>query len=80
MHALSASQSGGSGLLYTGGISHLTAPPSNTQLNNMSSGMLQNDSTALSGAVGTALYVAPELLVPQTQNKFYYTQVLVEII
>ncbi len=32
------------------------------------------DSTSLSGAVGTALYVAPELLVPTTKNKFIYTQ------
>ena len=35
----------------------------------------QNDSISLSGAVGTALYVAPELLVPFTKNKFFYTQV-----
>jgi translation initiation factor 2-alpha kinase 4 len=34
----------------------------------------QLDSTSLSGAVGTALYVAPELLVPTTRNKFVYTQ------
>lgn len=33
------------------------------------------DSISLSGAVGTALYVAPELLVPFTKNKFFYTQV-----
>ena len=32
------------------------------------------DSTSLSGAVGTALYVAPELLAPTTKNKFIYTQ------
>lgn len=31
------------------------------------------DSISLSGAVGTALYVAPELLVPFTKNKFFYT-------
>ena len=35
----------------------------------------QLDSVSLSGAVGTALYVAPELLVPFTKNKFFYTQV-----
>ncbi len=44
----------------------------------MSSMTSQNptqDSISLSGAVGTALYVAPELLVPFTKNKFFYTQV-----
>lgn len=35
---------------------------------------LNNDSISMSGAVGTALYVAPELLVPCSKNKFYYTQ------
>jgi translation initiation factor 2-alpha kinase 4 len=32
------------------------------------------DSTSLSGAVGTALYVAPDLLTPACKNKFIYTQ------
>ena len=39
-----------------------------------------NDSaqaSQLSGAVGTALYVAPELMTPSTKNKFIYTQVSV---
>ena len=35
---------------------------------------LQLDSLSLSGAVGTALYVAPELLTPSSKNKFIYTQ------
>ena len=34
----------------------------------------QLDSTSMSGAVGTALYVAPELLVPMSKNKYIYTQ------
>jgi hypothetical protein len=33
------------------------------------------DSTSLSGNVGTALYVAPELLTPRGINKYLYTQV-----
>ncbi len=44
-----------------------TGDYSSHQLNN-------NDSQSMSGAVGTALYVAPELLVPSAKNKFIYTQ------
>lgn len=35
----------------------------------------QLDSMSLSGAVGTALYVAPELQTPSTKNKYIYSQV-----
>ena len=34
-----------------------------------------NDSVSLSGAVGTTLYVAPELQTPCSKNKYFYTQV-----
>ena len=37
----------------------------------------QLDSVSLSGAFGTTLYVAPELLVPFIKNKFFYTQVII---
>ena len=36
---------------------------------------LKLDSTSLSGNVGTALYVAHELLTPRGINKFSYSQV-----
>ena len=35
----------------------------------------QVDSVSMSGAVGTALYVAPELITPSNKNRFIYTQV-----
>lgn len=35
---------------------------------------LQHESECLSGAVGTALYVAPELMIPYKKNKYMYTQ------
>lgn len=35
----------------------------------------QLDSVSMSGAVGTALYVAPELITPSNKNRFIYTQV-----
>lgn len=35
---------------------------------------LQHDSQCLSGAVGTALYVAPELMIPYKKNKYMYSQ------
>jgi serine/threonine protein kinase len=51
---------------------------SNNSINNNSSKLLlssnANDSTSLSGAVGTALYVAPELLTPASKNKYNYNQ------
>lgn len=50
----------------------------NSTTDNRFTSILTNDShlsgNALSGAVGTALYVAPELLAPSTKNKYIYTQ------
>lgn len=48
------------------------ADPSNLQSLNSN---VNIDSISLSGAVGTALYVAPELLIPSAKNKYFYTQV-----
>lgn len=57
---------------------HLHANSNNSINNNNSSKLLlssnANDSTSLSGAVGTALYVAPELLTPASKNKYNYNQ------
>jgi hypothetical protein len=50
----------------------------NDNSNNNSATQSNLDSTSLSGNVGTALYVAPELLIKQT-NKYLYTQVSVKI-
>lgn len=47
--------------------------------NNVVNASGANDSASMSGAVGTALYVAPELEVPSTKNKYVYTQVFNEL-
>ena len=52
-------------------------PNNLTSLNSNNTSNPNLDSISMSGAVGTALYVAPELLVPFTKNKFFYTQVII---
>ncbi len=59
-----------SSLPHVSSSNSVSAIPSNNN-SNLNDAL---DSTSLSGAVGTALYVAPELLTPACKNKFIYTQ------